>query len=41
MSQAKIGVYLGSKWWNNGVVNKRSHECPGDGWVKGQVRNHG
>jgi hypothetical protein len=38
MSKAKLGVFVGSKWWTNGIVNKRSHECPGDGWVLGQVR---
>lgn len=22
-------------YWNNGVINKRSKTCPGDGWVRG------
>jgi hypothetical protein len=25
------------KWWNNGVVNKRSNECPGSGYNPGRV----
>lgn len=25
----------GSVYWNNGVINKRSKTCPGDGWVRG------
>ena len=31
----------GSFWWNNGVINKRSKECPGDGWFRGTVKNIG
>lgn len=27
----------GTKWWNNGVINKMSKECPGDGWVLGRI----
>jgi hypothetical protein len=26
----------GKKWWNNGMQNKCSKECPGDGWVLGR-----
>lgn len=26
-----------AKWWNNGTINKRSSECPGDEWIKGRV----
>lgn len=26
---------IGMLYWNNGVINKRSKTCPGDGWVKG------
>lgn len=26
------------KWWNNGLINKRCLECPGDGWVRGRIR---
>jgi hypothetical protein len=28
---------LGRKWWNNGVENCRSIECPGEGWVLGRI----
>lgn len=32
------GKTTGSKpWWNDGVKNKRSHECPGPGYVKGMI----
>jgi hypothetical protein len=32
------GVITGSKlWWNNGTVNKRSHDSPGDDWVRGMI----
>lgn len=27
----------GTKWWNNGVMNKRSIECPGEEWVLGRL----
>lgn len=27
----------GRKRWNNGVDEKSSHECPGDGWVLGSL----
>jgi hypothetical protein len=25
-------------WWNNGLINKRSKECPGEGWIRGTVK---
>jgi hypothetical protein len=25
-------------YWNNGIKNKRAHECPGDGWVRGRIK---
>jgi len=28
---------LYGKWWNNGQINKRNVECPGDGWNRGKV----
>lgn len=27
-------------WWNNGEIEKRSKECPGEGWIKGQLPSH-
>lgn len=27
---------IGSFWWNNGKINKRSKECPGPDWVRGK-----
>ena len=24
-------------WWNNGISNKRSRECPGEGWTRGRL----
>lgn len=28
----------GTKWWNNGIINKRSRECPGDGFILGIMK---
>ena len=28
----------GTKWWTNGTINKRSRECPGDGFVLGTTK---
>jgi hypothetical protein len=28
----------GDLWWNNGEENKRSTVCPGEGWIKGVIR---
>ena len=28
----------GTYWWNNGLKNMRSRDCPGEGWVKGRLR---
>lgn len=25
-------------WWNNGVINKRSKECPGPDWKRGRLK---
>jgi len=25
-------------WWNNGTINKRNRDCPGEGWSRGKVR---
>lgn len=27
----------GKKWWNNGVIDKHSKKCPGEGWVLGRI----
>jgi len=27
----------GTLWWNNGVKNIRSKECPGEGWTRGRI----
>jgi hypothetical protein len=36
--KAKGGVSTGSKpYWNNGLNNKRSHTCPGEGYVRGKL----
>ena len=29
----------GTRWWNNGQINKRNVECPGEGWILGKVVN--
>jgi general stress protein YciG len=33
--QAKILSQM--PWWNNGILNKRSHESPGDDFIKGRL----
>ncbi len=30
-------AFTGKIFWNDGHKNKRSKECPGDGWVKGKL----
>jgi hypothetical protein len=37
---SKLGGKVSGKlpWWNNGVVNKRSATCPGEGFSKGMIR---
>lgn len=25
-------------WWNDGKINKRFRECPGEGWIKGRLK---
>ena len=29
----------GQLWWNNGQIEKRGKECPGNGWVRGRIKN--
>jgi len=37
-SKAKGGSVTGSMpYWNNGLNNKRSHTCPGEGYVRGKL----
>ena len=33
MSEAICGML----YWNNGISNKRSRECPGEGWTRGRL----
>jgi hypothetical protein len=28
----------GTKWWTNGIINKRSKECPGNGFILGTTK---
>lgn len=37
MSEARKGKNLGVHWWSNGISNKRSRECPGEGWNHGRL----
>lgn len=30
-------LHTNNFYWNNGIENKRSKECPGEGWVKGML----
>ena len=34
---SKAGKAGAMPWWNNGVKNTRSNECPGKGWVPGRL----
>lgn len=29
--------HSGTKWWNNGTINRRSKECPGENWTSGRI----
>ena len=29
--------FAGLVYWNNGIINKRSRECPGQGWIRGRL----
>ena len=41
-TRQKLSQSLKSKtWWNNGVSNKRSKECPGPEWKRGQLKKTG
>lgn len=30
-------AFVGTKWWNNGILCKRSRECPGPEWRHGRL----
>ena len=32
-----IDMFRGSFWWNDGIKNKRTKECPGQEWIKGKI----
>lgn len=34
-----INIIKSLKWWNNGIINTRSKECPGDGWKQGRLKD--
>lgn len=42
---SSVGGKIGGKivgsmfWWNNGEINKKSFECPGEGWKRGQIES--
>ena len=31
-------AHKGRHWWNDGISNKRSKECPGTEWKRGQLK---
>jgi hypothetical protein len=37
ISQSHIGIGKGSRWWNDGIINKRTVECPGSEWKLGKL----
>ena len=37
MSMSLKGFYKGTRWWNNGISNTRSRECPGPEWKPGRL----
>lgn len=32
--------HTGTRWWNNGIQNKKSKECPGFGYAPGRLKLH-
>jgi len=32
-----MSIEKGAKWWNNGESNRRSVDCPGEGWSSGRL----
>ena len=38
-SKRRLGKkFPGTKWWNNGTINSRKLECPGEGWTLGKIK---
>lgn len=38
-SKRKISSNMSSMvFWNNGIINKRARECPGEGWTRGRLK---
>ena len=37
MSMSLKGFHKGTRWWNNGISNARSRECPGPEWKRGRI----
>ena len=33
-----IDMFRNSFWWNNGIINKRCRDCPGENWQKGKLK---
>ena len=36
--KGKYNCTKDSLWWNDGISNKRSKECPGPEWKRGQLK---
>lgn len=34
-----LDMFIGSSWWNNGVINIRRKDSPGQEWIKGRKKN--
>lgn len=38
LSMSHKGKCAGMLWWNDGISNKRSRACPGEGWMRGRLK---
>lgn len=38
ISETSKGRMVGTYWFNNGIENRRSKECPGENWVRGRLK---
>lgn len=39
--EGRLGTYpnhAGTKWWNNGKINKRAKDCPGSDFIMGKLK---